>query len=167
MSRENNTYPNVLIWYAKVRMVQIDCQQNIEFQLKKNRLPCPVLTQMTIHENTTISFPQNMDKYSMWISIKIFQNASEIFHIPIWDWPEIGPRSVIVRSDGQQPIPYLELRSTTLHIFLHHCATCMHERHLYELVLLLHTQFPQSFTPNIWERKKWSLANFFFRVWLI
>ena len=54
-------------------------------------------TQSHMKDNTSMSIPQNMGKYSMLMPIKIFLNSSEIFHITIPDWSEIGPRSVTVR----------------------------------------------------------------------
>ena len=51
-------------------------------------------TQSHMKDDTYMSIPQNMGKYSMLMPIKIFLNSSEIFHITIPDWSEIGPRSV-------------------------------------------------------------------------
>ena len=53
-------------------------------------------------DNTSMSIPQNMGKYSMLMPIKIFLNSSEIFHITIPDWSEIGPRSVTVNKINQK-----------------------------------------------------------------
>ena len=43
-----------------------------------------------------MAFLQYMEKYSMRLSIEIFLNPFEIFHISLRYWPEIGPRSVTV-----------------------------------------------------------------------
>ena len=94
--RENNLWSYENILSDEKSISDRKSQEVFWYYLRTTRLPYHISTQMTIQVSTTMAFQQKTEKYSMWMSIEIFQNASEIFHIPIWYWPEIGPRSVTV-----------------------------------------------------------------------
>ena len=76
-------WPNANILSDQKSISDRESQELFRYYLNITRLPYHVNTQMSIQVSTNMAFQQYMEKYSMRMSIEIFQNASEIFHIPI------------------------------------------------------------------------------------
>ena len=124
--RENNFWSYESILSDEKSISDRKSQEVFWYYLRTTRLPYHISTQMTIQVSTTMAIQQKTEKYSMRMSIDIFQNASEIFHIPIWYWPEIGPRSVTVRrKTGNQfhisPTKYLQVCVHILRAKINRC----------------------------------------------
>ena len=114
--RENNLWSYANILSDEKSISDRKRHEVFWYYLRTSRLPYLVNTQMSIQVSTTMAFQQKTKKYSMRMSIEIFQNASEIFHIPIWYWPEIGPRSVTVSLISHFFVLFIQCKSSNLQV---------------------------------------------------